>query len=136
MSKLELVQTWQAEIPTEQAARIGYDGSGIFRLQLTPDDRYAVTLNYQYRELIVWDFATGQRVSRHDWRGYDKVRDLYLTPDGKYAVVIGETGGDLIGVAAHQGPVEARRDLSDEVRGEYRLVRLKHRAAFRSRAAT
>lgn len=93
MSKLELVQAWHTESPIEQTARMGHQDSGIFRMQLTPDDRYAVTLNYQYRELIVWDFATGQRVKRYDWRGYDKVHDLYLTPDGKYAVVLGETGG-------------------------------------------
>jgi len=93
MTKLELVQAWQAEMPAEQASRVGYKDSGIFHLQLTPDDRYALTLNFQYRELIVWDFQTGQRLFSRDWRGYNKVRDLYLTPDGNYAVVIGETGG-------------------------------------------
>jgi len=93
MSRLELVQAWQEKIPADQTARIGHKGSGIFRLQLTPDDRYALTLNFQYRELIVWDFQTGERVFSRSWGGYDKVRDLYLTPDGNYAVVIGETGG-------------------------------------------
>ena len=95
MNKLELVQAWQAEteMPVEQSSRVGHKGSGIFHLQLTPDDRYALTLNFQYRELIIWDFASGKQVSKQNWGGYDKVRGLYLTPDGRYAVVTGETGG-------------------------------------------
>lgn len=93
MNEVQLVRAWQAKIHPEQEARVGYRDSGIFRLQLTPDDRYALTLNFQYRKLIVWDFQTGKRLLSRDWGGYDKVRDLYLTPDGNYAVVIGETGG-------------------------------------------
>jgi WD40 repeat protein len=93
MNKIELVQAWQAKIPSEQETRVGYKNLGIFRLQLTPDDHYAVTLSFQYRELIVWDFTSGRRLFSRSWSGYDKVRDLYLTPNGDYAVVVGETGG-------------------------------------------
>ena len=46
MNKLELVQVWQAEVPAEQDSRIGHKSLGIFALQLTPDDSYALTLSW------------------------------------------------------------------------------------------
>jgi len=116
-----LVPAWQSTPLTEQDPRLGHRNFGIMCAAITPDSRYVLTLNYQDRELIIWDYETGHRVDRGNWGGYDKVHWMYLTPDGACAVVVGETGGVVDLPAADTSRVEAWRKRA-KPSGEYITV--------------
>ena len=124
-----LVPAWQSAQPIEQEPRLGHRSFGILCMAITPDGRFALSLNYQYRELIIWDFETGQRVDRGNWAGYDKVHWMYLTPDGACAMVVGETGGTVGIPSADPSQVEAWRQRR-RPSGEYVSVAANGRRAL------
>jgi WD40 repeat protein len=64
---------------------------GVIQVAVTPDGRNIASISYQDRTLLIWDAESGKPL--HDIAvtyGYEKIRGLGISPDGRYLIVSGE----------------------------------------------